>query len=88
MSASSVPEKKRSSGNVSSAMRCGATAGEFRVEMSITALNRRGGLVFNVFFRDLTEKIAAEDRIRQAEKIGKPSASSPGGIARRSPTIS
>ncbi len=42
---------------------------EFRVEMSITALNRRGGLVFNVFFRDLTEKIAAEDRIRQAEKM-------------------
>jgi PAS domain S-box-containing protein len=42
---------------------------EIRVELSITALRRRDGMVFNGFIRDLTEKIAAEDRIRQAEKM-------------------
>jgi PAS domain S-box-containing protein len=42
---------------------------EIKVELSITALRRRNGVVFNGFVRDLTEKIAAEDRIRQAEKM-------------------
>jgi PAS domain S-box-containing protein len=42
---------------------------EIKVELSITALKRRDGIVFNGFIRDLTEKIAAEDRIRQAEKM-------------------
>jgi PAS domain S-box-containing protein len=42
---------------------------EFRAEMSVTALKRREGFLFNSFFRDLTDKIAAEDRIRQAEKM-------------------
>jgi PAS domain S-box-containing protein len=42
---------------------------EFRAEMSVTALRRREGILFNGFFRDLTDKIAAEDRIRQAEKM-------------------
>jgi PAS domain S-box-containing protein len=42
---------------------------EFRAEISITALKRRQGTVFNAFYRDLTDKIAAEDRIRQAEKM-------------------
>jgi len=42
---------------------------EFRAEISITALKRREGTVFNAFYRDLTDKIAAEDRIRQAEKM-------------------
>lgn len=42
---------------------------EIKVELSITALRRRDGIVFNGFIRDLTEKIAAEDRIRQAEKM-------------------
>jgi len=32
-------------------------------------LRRRDGVVFNGFIRDLTDKIAAEDRIRQAEKM-------------------
>ena len=35
----------------------------------MTALRRRDGFVFNGFMRDLTDKIAAEDRIRQAEKM-------------------
>ena len=43
--------------------------GEFRAEMSVTALKRREGFLFNSFFRDLTDKIAAEDRIRQTEKM-------------------
>ncbi len=42
---------------------------EIKVELSITALQRRNGVVFNGFVRDLTDKIAAEDRIRQAEKM-------------------
>jgi PAS domain S-box-containing protein len=42
---------------------------EFRAELSVTALRRRGGVVFNGFIRDLTDRIAAEDRIRQAEKM-------------------
>jgi len=42
---------------------------EFRAEMSVTALRRREGILFNAFFRDLTDKIAAEDRIRQTEKM-------------------
>ncbi|MFZ2155545.1 MAG: PAS domain S-box protein [Bradyrhizobium sp.] len=42
---------------------------EVKAELSITALRRRDGVVFNGFIRDLTDKIAAEDRIRQAEKM-------------------
>jgi len=42
---------------------------EFRAELSVTALKRREGLVFNGFFRDLTEQAAAEERLRQAEKM-------------------
>ena len=42
---------------------------QIKVELSITALRRRDGVVFNGFIRDLTDKIAAEDRIRQAEKM-------------------
>jgi PAS domain S-box-containing protein len=42
---------------------------EFKVELSVTELKRRDGFVFNGFMRDLTDKVAAEDRIRQAEKM-------------------
>jgi len=42
---------------------------EFKAEVSVTALATRSGFVFNGFFRDLTDKIAAEERIRQAEKM-------------------
>jgi PAS domain S-box-containing protein len=42
---------------------------EIKVELSVTALRRRDGFVFNGFIRDLTDKIAAEDRIRQSEKM-------------------
>jgi PAS domain S-box-containing protein len=42
---------------------------EFTAELSVTALKTRDGFVFNGFARDLTEKIAAEERIRQAEKM-------------------
>jgi PAS domain S-box-containing protein len=42
---------------------------EIEVELSITALQRRGGHVFNGFIRDLTDKIAAETRNRQAQKM-------------------
>jgi PAS domain S-box-containing protein len=41
----------------------------FRAEVSVTALKTREGFVFNTFVRDLTDKIAADDRIRQAEKM-------------------
>jgi PAS domain S-box-containing protein len=42
---------------------------EFKVELSITELRRSDGVVFNAFVRDLTDKIAAEERIRHAEKM-------------------
>ena len=42
---------------------------EIKVELSVTALRRRDGVVFNGFMRDLTDRIAAEDRIRHAEKM-------------------
>ncbi|HEV7408025.1 MAG TPA: PAS domain S-box protein, partial [Bradyrhizobium sp.] len=42
---------------------------EIKVELSVTALRRRDGVVFNGFLRDLTERIAAEERLRQAEKM-------------------
>ncbi|WFU41369.1 PAS domain S-box protein [Bradyrhizobium sp. CB82] len=42
---------------------------EFKAEMSVTAMNRREGVLFNVFYRDLTDKIAADERIRHAEKM-------------------
>ncbi len=48
---------------------CGATARNSQPKLSVTALRRREGIVFNGFFRDLTDKIAAEDRIRQSEKM-------------------
>jgi PAS domain S-box-containing protein len=42
---------------------------EFTGELSVSALRTRNGFVFNGFIRDLTDKIAAEDRIRQSEKM-------------------
>jgi PAS domain S-box-containing protein len=42
---------------------------EFKAELSVTALRTRNGFLFNGFIRDLTEKIAAEERIRQSEKM-------------------
>jgi PAS domain S-box-containing protein len=42
---------------------------EITVELSIAALKTRDGYVFNAFVRDLTERVAAEERIRQAEKM-------------------
>src|SRR6185369_17526485 len=42
---------------------------EIKVELSVTELKRRNGFVFNGFMRDLTDRIATEDRIRQAEKM-------------------
>ena len=42
---------------------------EFTAELSITALKTRGGFLFNGFLRDLTEKIAAEERIKHGEKM-------------------
>jgi PAS domain S-box-containing protein len=42
---------------------------EIKIELSVTALHRRGGHLFNAFVRDLTDKIAAEDHLRQAQKM-------------------
>ena len=42
---------------------------EFTAELSIAVLKTRDGFVFNGFVRDLTDKIAAEERMRQAEKM-------------------
>src|SRR5215475_584887 len=42
---------------------------EIKVELSVTALPRRSGFLFNGFMRDLTDKIAAESQFRQAQKM-------------------
>jgi PAS domain S-box-containing protein len=42
---------------------------EFKAELSATAVKTREGFILNGFVRDLTDKIAAEERIRQAEKM-------------------
>ncbi len=42
---------------------------EFTGELSVSALRTRNGFVFNGFVRDLTDKIAAQERIRQSEKM-------------------
>ncbi|MGH6704421.1 MAG: PAS domain S-box protein, partial [Bradyrhizobium sp.] len=42
---------------------------KIKVEASLTALKRRDTYVVNGFVRDLTEKIAAEDQLRQAQKM-------------------
>src|SRR5262249_37801642 len=42
---------------------------EIKVELSVTALRRRSGYLFNGFIRDLTDRIAAEAQLRQAQKM-------------------
>jgi PAS domain S-box-containing protein len=42
---------------------------KIKIEVSLIALRRRTGCVFNSFVRDLTEKIAAEEKLRHAQKM-------------------
>ena len=42
---------------------------KIKIEVSLTALRRRTGYVFNSFVRDITERISAEDKLRQAQKM-------------------
>ncbi|HEY9009581.1 MAG TPA: PAS domain S-box protein, partial [Devosia sp.] len=42
---------------------------EFTAELSATAFRQREGVFLNSFYRDLTDKIASEERIRHAEKM-------------------
>ncbi len=42
---------------------------EIQIELSITALHRRDGHMFNAFVRDLTEKHVADEHLRQAQKM-------------------
>ncbi len=42
---------------------------EFKAELGVTSMKRREGILFNVFYRDLTDKIASEERLRHAEKM-------------------
>jgi len=42
---------------------------EIMAELSVAALRTRDGFLFNAFVRDLTDRIAAEERIRQSEKM-------------------
>ena len=42
---------------------------ELKVELAVTALRLSSGYVFNGFINDLTEKIAAEEQFRQAQKM-------------------
>jgi PAS domain S-box-containing protein len=42
---------------------------EIKVEVAITALHRRDGLLFNGFIRDLTEKTQAEEQLRRSQRM-------------------
>src|SRR5262249_24065846 len=42
---------------------------EIKVELSVTALRQRSGYLFNGFVRDLTDRIAADAQLRQAQKM-------------------
>src|SRR5262249_46710033 len=42
---------------------------EIRVEVAITALPRRDGTLFNGFIRDLTERLQAEEQLRQSQRM-------------------
>jgi PAS domain S-box-containing protein len=41
---------------------------QFMTEVSLTALRRPEGYIINGFLRDITEKLAAEEQLRQAQK--------------------
>jgi PAS domain S-box-containing protein len=45
------------------------TTDVLKVELSISSFKRQNDLVFNIFARDLTETIAAENQLRQAQKM-------------------
>ena len=40
-----------------------------KIEVSLKALRRRSGYVVNAFIRDMTQKIAADEQLRQAQKM-------------------
>jgi PAS domain S-box-containing protein len=42
---------------------------KFKLEVSMTGMRRRDGNVYNLFLRDVTAKIAAEEQLRQAQKM-------------------
>ena len=42
---------------------------QFDTEVSLTALRRRDGFIINGFIRDITEKVAAEQQLKQAQKM-------------------
>jgi PAS domain S-box-containing protein len=42
---------------------------QITVELAITALQRRDGYLFNGFIRDVTDRVIAEERLRQTHKL-------------------
>jgi PAS domain S-box-containing protein len=42
---------------------------KLKVEISMTGLRRRDGNIYNLFLRDVTGKLAAEEQLRQAQKM-------------------
>jgi PAS domain S-box-containing protein len=40
-----------------------------KAEVSMTGVRRRGGNLFNLFLRDITQKLAAEEQLRQSQKM-------------------
>ena len=42
---------------------------EFDTEVSLSALRRRHGCIINVFIRDITERVRAEEQLQQAQKM-------------------
>src|SRR5262249_9148635 len=42
---------------------------KIKVEISMSGVHRRGGNVYNLLLRDITAKIAAEEQMRQSQKM-------------------
>jgi PAS domain S-box-containing protein len=42
---------------------------EIKIELAVTALRRRSGWLFNGFMRDVTDKLAADEQLRQSQKM-------------------
>jgi PAS domain S-box-containing protein len=47
----------------------GRKAEELQIELSVTSSERQDDRVFNIFARDITEKMAAENQLRQSQKM-------------------
>ncbi len=59
---------------------------EIPVELSIVALSTEDGLTFNAFLRDISDRVAAEAELQDAETVSRAPFATPQSGSRSSPT--